>query len=55
MFGAREYALEDFKHVVKCSYFDYQREKVFIRTHQHFITINKRHRKLGRTKVRPNR
>jgi predicted RecB family nuclease len=55
MFRPREYALEDFKHVVQCSYFDYQREKVFIRTHKHFKTINKRHRKLGRTSTRPNR
>jgi predicted RecB family nuclease len=54
-FGPREYVLSDFKHVVQCSYFDYQREKVFIRTHQHFKTINKRHRKLGRTNTRPNR
>jgi len=36
MFRAREYTLEDFKRVVKCAYFDYQREKVFFRTHQHF-------------------
>jgi predicted RecB family nuclease len=28
MFGRREYALDDFKHVVKCAYFDYQREKI---------------------------
>jgi predicted RecB family nuclease len=55
MFRPREYALEDFKHVVRCSYFDYQREKVFIRTHKHFKTINKRHRKLRRTSTRPNR
>lgn len=55
MFGPKEYALEDFKHVVTCSYFDYQREKVFIKTHQHFKTINKRHRKLKRTNARPNR
>lgn len=55
MFAPKEYALADFKHVVKCSYFDYQREKVFIRTHRHFKTINKRHRKHGRTNARPNR
>jgi predicted RecB family nuclease len=55
MFGNREYALEDFKQVVKCSYFDYQREKVFVRTHQHFKAINKRHRKLKRTNLRPNK
>jgi len=55
MFGAREYTLKDFKQVIKCSYFDYQREKVFIRTHQHFKTINKYHRKHARTNTRPNR
>ena len=55
MFARKEYALEDVKHVIKCSYFDYQREKVFIRTHRDFKTINKRHRKLGRTITRPNR
>jgi predicted RecB family nuclease len=54
MFRARDYALEDFKHIVKCAYFDYQREKVFFRTHQHFKTINKHHRKLMRTNTRPN-
>jgi predicted RecB family nuclease len=55
MFRPREYALEDFKHVVKCAYFDYQRERVFVRTHQHFKAINKRHRKLKRTNVQPNK
>jgi hypothetical protein len=55
MFARKEYALEDVKHVIKCSYFDYQREKVFIRTHRDFKTINKRHRKLGRTSTRPDR
>jgi predicted RecB family nuclease len=33
LFRAREYALEDLAKVVKCSYFDYQREKVLVRTH----------------------
>jgi len=55
MFRPREYAVADFKHVVKCAYFDYQRERVFVRTHQYFKTVNKRHRKLGRTNTRPNR
>lgn len=54
MFGAREYALEDFKHVVKCAYFDYQREKIFLWTDLPLKTINKQHRKLKRTKLRPN-
>ncbi len=48
MFAAREYALEDFKRVVTCSYFDYQRERVFVRTDRQLRTINNRHRKLKR-------
>lgn len=55
LFRPREYALEDFKHVVKCSYFDYQREKVFVRTHGQFSIINKQRRNLRRTKTRPNK
>jgi predicted RecB family nuclease len=55
LFRPKEYALVDFKHVSKCAYFDYQREKVFVRTHRQFRIINKRHRKLKRTKTNPNR
>lgn len=54
VFRAKEYALEDLKYVAKCAYFDYQREKVFVRTHRQFRIINKRHRKLKRTKIHPN-
>ena len=45
LFRVKEYALEDFKKVAKCAYFDYQRERVFIRTHPHLKTRAKRHRK----------
>jgi hypothetical protein len=55
MFRVREYALEDFKYVNECAYFDYQREKVFVRTHRQFRVINKRHRNLRRTNIRPNK
>lgn len=55
LFRPKEYALEDLKHVNKCAYFDYQREKVFLRTHRQFKAINKRHRMLKRTKICPNR
>ena len=54
IFTRRDYLLEDFKHVVKCSYFDHQREKVFGRTDRRMKIVNKRHRKLKRTSVRPN-
>lgn len=55
LFRPKEYALEDLKRVSKCAYFDYQREKVFVRTHRQFKIINKRHRRLKRTKTHPNR
>ena len=55
LFRPKEYALEDLKHVNKCAYFDYQREKVFLRTHRQFKAINKQHRMLKRTNIRPNR
>jgi predicted RecB family nuclease len=54
IFTRRDYVLEDFKQVVKCSYFDHQREKVFVRTDRRMKGVNKRHRKLKRTSVSPN-
>lgn len=54
MFTRRKYALETFAHVSKCAYFDYQREKIFLRTDVELKAINKQHRKLKRTKLRPN-
>jgi predicted RecB family nuclease len=55
LFRPKEYSNEDLRHVAKCAYFDYQREKVFVRTHHQFRIINKQHRKLKRTKTNPNR
>jgi predicted RecB family nuclease len=55
LFRVREYALEDFKQVNKCAYFDYQREKVFVRTHRQFKIINRQRRMLKRTTTHPNR
>jgi predicted RecB family nuclease len=54
MFSRKEYALEAFEHVNKCAYFDYQREKIFLRTDLQLKAINKQHRKLKRTKLRLN-
>jgi hypothetical protein len=54
LFRPRDYASSDLQHVVKCAYFDYQREKVFVRTHRQFTIINKRHRKHLRTTTHPN-
>ena len=55
LFREKEYALKDLEFVSKCAYFDYQREKVFVRTHPKFRTINRQRRALKRTGTRPNR
>lgn len=55
IFRPREYASEDFKKVARCAYFDYQREKVYVRTHPHFKVVNKRHRKFRRLSSRINK
>ena len=55
MFTHRDYALKDFADVTKCSYFDYQREKVLIRTDVQLRKVNKRRRKLRRTKACANK
>ncbi len=55
LFRPKEYALEDLKKVAKCAYFDYQRERVFVHTHPHFKTVNKKHRKFRRTLIRVNK
>jgi RNase_H superfamily/Transposase IS66 family len=54
LFKPRDYALDEFKHIAKCAYFDYQREKVFVRTHRQFNIINKSHRKHLQTRTRPD-
>jgi predicted RecB family nuclease len=55
LFRPKEYASEDLKKVARCAYFDYQREKVFVRTHPHFKIINKRHRRFKRTALHVNK
>jgi predicted RecB family nuclease len=55
MFRPREYASEDFKKVAQCAYFDYQREKVYVRTHEHFKVVNKRDPKSRRLSSRVNK
>ncbi len=45
LFRPRKYALEDLEKIAKWAYFDYQREKVFIRTHPHLKTVVRKRRK----------
>jgi predicted RecB family nuclease len=54
LFSAKKYALEELGQINKRAYFDYQREKVLLRTHRHFKALNNRRRKLKRTNIRPN-
>jgi predicted RecB family nuclease len=55
IFGKPNFLLEDFQHVNNCAYFDYQREKVFIRANKNFININKRINNKRRIRKRPNK
>jgi len=54
MFDRHDYALEDLKCVIKSAYFDYQREKVFVRTDPSLKKVHKQHRKLKQTNLRAN-
>ena len=54
IFAPTQYASEDLKLINKSAYFDYQREKVLVRTHSNFRAINKRSRRRKRTLLRPN-
>ncbi len=54
LFSAKKYALEELGQINKRAYFDYQREKVLVRTHRHFKAVNNRRRKLKKTNIRPN-
>ncbi|HBJ82539.1 MAG TPA: hypothetical protein DDZ88_01415 [Verrucomicrobiales bacterium] len=55
MFASRDYALDDLGHINKCGYFDYQREKVFVKTHKQFRGISDSRHKGKRHNVRPNK
>jgi hypothetical protein len=44
LFRPREYAVEDLEKVAKCAYFDYQREKVFFRTHPQLKVVAQKQR-----------
>jgi len=54
LFCVKKYVLEDFHRITKCAYFDYQREKILVRTHRQFKAINRNHRRLRKTNLRPD-
>jgi len=53
--GAPAFVLPDFEHINKCAYFDYQREKVFLRTNKTIRKACARQQKRKGKKLRPNR
>ena len=55
LFSPRSFALEDLEHVNKCAYFDYQREKVFVRTASHIKALKKQNNRKKSTRLRPNK
>jgi DNA-directed RNA polymerase subunit RPC12/RpoP len=54
-FGKKAAMLPGFEYLNKCAYFDYQRQKVFVRTNRTFTTINKRRRRSGHPSQRVNK
>ena len=55
MFARKDYALDDLRHINKCGYFDYQREKVFVKTHKYFRKISYSRHKWKCHNLRPNK
>lgn len=47
-FGKAVFALKDFEYINRCAYFDYQREKILVRTDKRLKSINKRSSKAKR-------
>jgi hypothetical protein len=52
-FGPRRWTIDDLQYVTKCAYFDYQREKVFFRTHPNLKT-SRGHKMRKRTSSHAN-
>ena len=55
LFAPKPYAIPDLQHVSKSAYFDYQRAKIFIRTHPQLKAINRRHIKHSVSVIKPNK
>ena len=44
-FGKKRFAVEDFSPITKRAYFDYQRDKIYVRTNPHFKDLERRKQK----------
>ncbi len=54
-FGKPEFVVPEFNFINNCAYFDYQRERVFIRTKKEFKQINRRIKVHQTHRIRPNK
>ena len=54
-FGKAEFVVPEFDFINNCAYFDYQRERVFIRTKKEFKQINRRAKVHQPHRIRPNK
>ncbi|MBW4456870.1 MAG: IS66 family transposase [Nostoc indistinguendum CM1-VF10] len=54
-FGKIEFVFPELNFVNKCAYFDYQREKVFVRTNRDLKQINRRAKTLKHHNIKPNK
>ena len=54
-FGKKDFVLTELDIINKCAYFDYQRDKVYIRTNKNFRKINHRFKKQKNTPLKPNK
>jgi hypothetical protein len=55
MFAPKDYALEDLHQITKCGYFDYQREKIFVKTHRFFRKFADANRKAKHQSLRTSK
>lgn len=53
-YGRPTFALKDLERASQCAYFDYQRERVYVRTERKFVRINRRAR-VKRKQLAPNK
>jgi len=54
-FGKKGFAVDDFSLITKRAYFDYQRDKIYVRTNPHFKNLQRRKRQnKKRYSLRPN-
>jgi predicted RecB family nuclease len=47
IYGKPTFVLKDLEHASQCAYFDYQRERVYVRTDKRFKRINRRSKRLS--------